>query len=103
MVKVTVGHLKEELTQRYDLSVAYDEDEKPKKPKLSGTIKKLADRLCRTSDDGSPTYPLKYTSERRWLVNMFESVLGSIAGEANKEAERKMQRGDHMLLSTFLK
>ena len=97
-VRVTASLLKEELTRRYDLARAVEEDEKPKKPRLSCTIAKLTEQLQQTG-----ALPLKYVSERRYLIRKIKEVVKRIADDQKEKEEEKMQRGDHIISSTLLR
>ena len=65
--------IKDELTRRYDIACAV-EDEKPKKPRLTGSAANLKTRL----DQLEGNFPLTYASERRYLVRKIKEIPGMV-------------------------
>ena len=97
-VRVTVNMIREELTRRFNVACAC-EDVKPKKPRLTGSAASLKSQLDRLQG----TFPLTYVSERRYLVRKIKEILRMVERNEQEKEDAKMERGDHLYLTTLLK
>ena len=97
-VRVTVNMIREELTRRFDIACEC-EDVKPKKPRVTGTAASLKSQLDRLQG----TFPLTYVSERRYLVRKIKEILRMVERNEQEKQDAKMERGDHLYLTTLVK